>query len=317
MNQHAIPGLRAVLLLGAALAGPVLLMPARAGAAGLDLPGGCAVGGSASLHEAADGFEAGRLELVVPGLGLTPAPALHAARLQASAGGAAPVGAAVLEQASSAAAAALLTALSGRHAGGCPDAVLQAAMRPLAHGLEGGGRYEFTWSDVSVRSGATRFGARHLSLHVAGDGQAAHLTAALDGAVSNDPASGLLPESLDLRAALPASQVPALLSAAGGHGAPVDVTIEQADAHRGGTALSGHGEARIARTPDESSGQGHVSAQGIDTLIEAATESGLDRLRTALFLAKLVAHRSGDRADWDLLWQGGTLLVNNVPLPLR
>lgn len=316
MINDATPALAAILA-PALAAWVAIAAPAPARAAGLDLPGGCAIAGSASLHENGGGFEAGRLEVTIPGTGSPIPPSLHAARLRADAKGAASVGPAQLEQASTAAAAALLTALSSQHSGACPDAVLQTAMRPLAHGIQTGGGYDFTWTDVSVRAGNTRFGAHRLALHVAGDGRTAHLTGMLDGAVSNDRAAGLFPESLDVRVALPASELPALLSATGGHGAPVDVTIEQAVARRGATTLSGHGQASIASTPDAGTGEGHLTAQGFDALIEAANAPGLERLRTGLFLAKLVAHRQGDQSDWDLAWQQGTLMVNNVPLPLR
>ncbi|MGI4957860.1 MAG: hypothetical protein ACRYGI_09750 [Janthinobacterium lividum] len=316
MINDANPVLAAILA-PALAAWIAIAAPASARAADLDLPGGCAIAGSASLHESGGSFEAGRLEVTVPGAGSSSPPSLHAARLRADAKGAASVGPAQLEQASTAAAAALLTALSSQHSGGCSDAVLQVAMRPLAHGIQSGASYDFTWTDVAVRAGNIRFGARHLALHVGGDGRTAHLTGTLDGAASNDRAAGLLPESLDVRVALPANELPALLSATGGHGAPVDVTIEQAVARRGGSTLSGHGQASIASTPDAGTGQGHLTAQGFDALIEAANAPGLERLRTGLFLAKLVAHRQGDQSDWDLAWQQGTLMVNNVPLPLR
>lgn len=317
MTRHAIPSRPAACSLTAGLAASlaIALAAAPASAAGLDLPGGCAVAGSASPHEGPSSFEAGRLEVVVPGADTAPPPSLHAAQLHASLSGAGAVSTAQLEQASTAAAAALLTALSGHHTGACPDHVLRDAMQPLARGLQGGGGYEFTWTDVAIRAGSTRFGVRHLSLRLASAGVAARLTASLDGILSNDPAAALLPDSLDIHAALPADELPDLASATGGHGRPVDVTIEQAVARRGDTVLSGHGQARVASTAEDSSGQGHVTAQGYDALLEAA--AGIDRVRTALFLAQLVGHRKGDHIDWDLAWQGGTLLVNNVPLPLR
>jgi hypothetical protein len=310
MTYPAIPALGVLLLSLAPLSG-------EARAASLQLPGGCAVAHAAGLREGAGahgaGFDADRLEVVLPGL---PGAALHAAHLHASGQGAV-LTSAVLEQAATAAASGLLAAVSGHRDGGCPDPVLHDAAAPLAHALVRGGRAEFTWTGVSIRSGSTRLGARRLSLRLEGDGSAAHLTTVLEGAVSNDPAAGLLPEALAVRASLPADQLPALLSATGGHGAPVDVTIEQADARRGATTLSGQGHAVVAATPEASSGQGHLTAHGFDTLLDAATASGLARLRTGLFLAKLVAHRQGDQADWDLAWQQGTLTVNNVPLPLR
>lgn len=316
MINDANPALAAILV-PALAAWIAIAAPAPARSADLDLPGGCAIAGSASLHEGSGSFDAGRLEVTVPGAGSSNPTSFHAARLRADARGAASVGPAQLEQASTAAAAALLTALLSARSGACSDAVLQRAMQPLAHGVQTGGSYDFTWTDVAVRAGNTRFGAHHLALHVGGDGRTAHLTGTLDGAASNNRAAGLLPESLDVRVALPADELPALLSATGGHGAPVDVTIEHAVARRGGSTLSGHGQASIASTPDASSGQGQLTAQGFDQLIEAANAPGMERLRTGLFLAKLVAHRQGDQSDWDLAWQQGTLMVNNVPLPLH
>ena len=125
----------------------------------------------------------------------------------------------------------------------------------------------------------------------------------------------MLPQTVSLHATVPADQVAPLLSAAGGNGEPVSLTIEHLHAQRGDTSLDGQGHATIAPRAADSSGDGHLTIHGYDQLLDAA--SGLDRLRTALFLARLVAHRDGDAADWDLSWQGGTLLVNNVPLPLR
>lgn len=315
MNTDVRPGLAATLMLSACL-----LASGPGHAADLDLPGGCAVAGSASLHEAGPngGFQAGRLEVVIPNAGTTPPPALHAASLQVSSlRGIGGVGTAQLEQAATAAAATLLSALSAHHRGACPDHVLQDAMRPLAHGVEAGGAYDFSWTDVSVSTGGTRFGAHRLSLHVGGDGKTAHLVGTLEGAASNDRAAGLLPQSLEVRVALPAAELPPLLSAAGGHGAPVDVTIEQVRARRGDSTLEGHGQASIAGEPGAGSGQGQVSVTGLDDLMEAANAPGMERLRTGLFLARLVAHRNGDQSEWDLAWQQGTLLVNNVPLPLH
>ncbi|WP_419728920.1 hypothetical protein [Lichenicola sp.] len=315
MSIDPRPALAATLLLSASLLGS-----GAARAADLDLPGGCATAGSASLDEAGPngGFEAGRLEVVIPGASTTPPPALHAASLRVtSQRAAAGVSTAQLEQAATAAAATLLTALSVHHTGACPDHVLQEAMRPLAHGVQAGGAYEFTWSDVSVRAGSTRFGAHRLALRVGGDGRTAQLVGSLEGAASNDRAAALLPESLEVRVALPASELPPLLSAAGGHGAPVDVAIEQVRARRGDSTLEGHGQASIAGEPGAGSGQGQVTITGLDALMEAANAPGLERLRTGLFLARLVAHRDGDRSEWDLAWRQGTLLVNNVPLPLR
>lgn len=312
MIHPVIPALVVLLAL------PAGILPAEARDTPFDLAGGCARASSASLHETGGahgtGFEATRLEVTVPGSSGTPAPSLRAAHLHATAQGA-PSRPAELEQAATAAAAALLSALAGSHTTPCPDHVLQDAAAPLAHGLSAGGRYRFDWQDVSVHAGSTRFGAHRLSLQLDGTGGTAHLTAVLNGAVSNDPAAALLPEALAIRASLPDSQLPGLFSAAGGHGTPVDVTIEHVDARRGDTTLDGSGQARLGSSPEAASGQGHVSVHGFDALLDAA--SGLNRIRTALFLAKLVAHRQGDQADWDLVWQGGTLMVNNVPVPLR
>ena len=311
MTHPAIPAFIASLAL--CVAAP----PVAAAASPLDLAGGCAVAGAASLHEVGGpgtGFEATRLEVTVPGPSAQPAPSLRAARLHATAQGAR-VRPAQLEQAATAAAAGLLTALAGHRGTPCTDRVLQDAAAPLVQALQQGGRLEFVWQDVALRAGSARFGARRLSLRLDGAGSTAHLAALLDGAVSNDPAAALLPETLAVHASLPAAELPALLSASGGNGAPVEVTIDQADARRGDTTLSGQGRATIAATPEAASGQGHITAHGFDALLDAA--SGMSRLRTALFLARLVAHRQGDQADWDLVWQGGTLLVNNVPVPLR
>ncbi len=305
MTIHpAIPGLGAALFLAlsspAALAGP------------LDLPGGCAVA-HAALHGGGGGFEADGLEVALPG---QPGAALHAAHLSAALQGASlPPGG--LQQASTAAAAGLVVAISGHRAGACPDDALRAATEPLARAIGHGGHASLTWTGLSVRADGKRFGARRLSLKLDGSGPAARLSVSLDGAVSNDPAAGLLPEAIAARASLPASEIPALLSATGGHGAPVDVTIEHVEARRGETSLDGHGQVRVAADPSQSSGDGHLTAHGYDALLDAAGASGLQKLRTALFLAKLVAHRQGDQADWDLSWQQGTLMVNNVPLPLR
>ena len=285
-------------------------------AADLDLPGGCATAGSASLHERDGphaGFEAGRLELLVPGL--PTAPSLHAGHLQVeTAGAAASLTPAELEQASTAAAAALLAGLSGHRAGGCPDAVLRQASRPLAHALQSGGDAAFTWSDVSVRSGGTRYGARHVALHLTG-GPTARLDAVLDGLVSNSAAASLTPEALTLRVSVPAADLPELL--AGAHGGGVQVTIEQLHATRGDTVLDGHGQALIGPDPQASAGEGELAARGFDTLLAAAGAPGLERLHTGLFLARLVAHRDGDRLTWTVSWRDGTLMVNNVPIPMR
>ena len=302
----------ALLILGAWLSTPV------AHAAELDLPSGCVTAGSISLHEQDGpqaGFDAGRLELLMPGVAGTPS--LHAAHLHVAAQGAAgSIAPAQLEQASSAAAAALLAAMSSHHEGGCTDAVLQQAAGPLAHALQSGGGADFIWSDVQVRSGSTRLGARRLALHLAG-GPTLRLTAAVDGAISNIAAAALLPETLTVRASLPSAELPALLAASAGQGARVELTIEQLQAHGADTALDGHGQVFVAATREASGGEGELAVRGLDALIADAAAPGLERLRTALFLAKLVAHRRGDQADWTLSWQGGTLLVNNVPLPLR
>ncbi len=283
-------------------------------AADLDLPGGCATAGSASLHEhdgPKAGFEAGRLELLVPGL--PAAPSMHAGHLQAGGAGAG-LAPGQLEQASTAAAAALLAGLSGHHEGGCPDAVLRQASRPLAHALQAGGEASFTWSDVSIRSGRARYGARQLSLHLTG-GPTARLDAVLDGLVGNGEAASLTPAALTLRVSVPAAELPGLL--AGARGGPVQMTIERLHATRDDAVLDGHGQSLIGPDPQASAGEGELTAQGFDTLLAAAGAPGLERLHTGLFLARLVAHRDGDRLTWMVSWRGGTLMVNNVPIPMR
>ncbi len=303
-NHPAILGLGAALLL--------VLASHGVHAAPLDLPDGCALA-HAELHGGGGGFEAAGLEVTLPG---QPGAALHAAHLSAALQGASlPAGA--LQQASTAAAAGLVAAIAGHRDGACQDGALRDATAPLARAIGHGGHASFTWTGVSVRAQGRRFGARRLAIRLDGAGEAARLTLSVDQAVSNDPAAGLLPEAIVARASLPASQIPALLSATGGHGAPVDVTIEHAEARRGETSLDGQGQIRVAATPSQSEGAGHLTAHGYDALLDAAGSPGLERLRTALFLAKLVAHRQGDQADWDLSWSQGTLMVNNVPLPLR
>ncbi len=287
--------------------------PARA--AELDLPGGCATAGSVSLHEGDGprvGFDAGGLELLLPGL--TAAPSLHAAHLHADVQGPAALAPSALEQASTAAAAALLTALSGHRDGGCPDLVLRQALRPLAQALRAGDGAGFSWSGVAVRAGRARFGARHLSLRLTG-GPTARLEATLDGVISNGEAAALTPEALTLRVSIPAAELPALV--AGARDSGIQMTVEALHATRGDSTLDGHGQALLGPDTQASAGEGEVSVRGFDGLIDAAGVPGLERLHTALFLARLVAHRSGDTLAWTLSWRDGTLLVNNVPLPLR
>ena len=307
MTHPSIPALGALLLfLG--------LLPASARAEALGLPG-CATVHAASLHETGShgaGFEADRPDVLLPAL---PGAVLHASHLHAEGRGLG-VSNAVLEQAATAAAAALLLAVSG-HRDACPDAALRGAATPLAQAIGHGGSAAFTWSGVAIRSGNTRLGARRVSLRMEGSGAAARVSIALDGGVSNDPAAGMLPDSLTARAAVPADRLPDLLASSGSLSRPVQVTIEQLDARRGDTALNGQGRGTIAPDPENSTGEGHVTAHGLDTLLDAASASGLGRLRTALFLVKLVAHRQGDRADWDLALQRGVLTINNVPLPIR
>ncbi len=295
------------------------LLPGGVRAAGLSLPG-CAAVHAASLHEGNPGkggqggigFEADRADVLLPAV---PDASLHAARLQASGHGAG-LSTAVLEQASTAAAAAVLVALSNRR-DACPDPLLHGAADPLAQALGHGGTAEFTWSGVSIRSGNTRLGARRLLLRLDGGGPAAHLTVAVEGAVSNGADAGLLPEALTVHASTPADQLSALISSPGHPSRPVPVTIDRAEARRGDTTLDGQGRVTLAHDPRDDDGEGHVTAHGFDTLLDAANASGLERLRTALFLVKLVAHRQGDQADWDLALRQGVLTVNNVPLPIR
>ena len=203
------------------------------------------------------------------------------------------------------------------HRDACPDSQLRAAAEPLAQAIGHGGAAQFTWSGVTVRSGNTRLGARQLLLRLDGDGPAAHLTLAVEGAVSNGADAGLLPEALTVHASSPADQLPALIASPGHPSQPVSVSIERAEARRGDAVLNGQGHITIAHDPENDDGDGHVTAHGFDTLLDAANASGLGRLRTALFLIKLVAHRQGDRSDWDLALKQGVLTINNVPLPIR
>ncbi len=307
MTHRSVPA-SAILLLSLAL------LPGAARAAGLSLPG-CATVHQAGLHEGSrngSGFQADRTDVLLPAV---PDASLHAARLQADGHGAG-LSSAVLEQASTAAAAAVLAALSDRR-DACPDSLLHAAADPLAQALGHGGTAEFTWSGVSIRAGSTRLGARRLLLRLEGGGAAAHLTVAVDGAVSNGADAGLLPEALTVHASAPADRFAALIASPGHPSQPVPVTIERAEARRGDTALDGQGRVTLAHDPRDDDGDGHVTAHGFDTLLDAANASGLERLRTALFLVKLVAHRQGDQADWDLALRQGVLTVNNVPLPVR
>ncbi len=317
MTHRSVPAFAALLLsLG--------LLPGGARAAGLSLPG-CAAVHAAGLHEGNPGrggpsggsqggigFEADRADVLLPAVRDA---SLHAAHLQASGHGAG-LSSAVLEQASTAAAAAVLVALSDRR-DACPDPLLHGAADPLARALGHGGTAAFTWSGVSIRSGNTRLGARRLFLRLDGGGPAAHLTVAVEGAVSNQADAGLLPEALTVHASTPADQLPALISSPGHPSEPVPVTIERAEARRGDTTLDGQGRVTLAHDPKDDDGDGHVTAHGFDTLLDAANASGLGGLRTALFLVKLVAHRQGDQADWDLALKQGVLTINNVPLPIR
>ena len=288
-------------------------------AADLDLAGGCATAGSASLHEEAaprGGFDAGRLELVVPGL--AGAPSLHAARLRVSTAG--PAGSlppAELERAASAAGTALLTAFAGHRDGGCPDAVLRGAVRPVARALQGGGAVDVAWSDVSMRAGEARLGARRLSLHLTG-GATAGVDAVVEGAVGNS-AAAVMPDALALRVTVPAAGLPALLAGSGGGPGdnPVEATIERFHATRGDTTLDGHGQVLIGADPRAGAGEGEIEALGFDALMAAAGAPGLERLHTGLLLARLVARHDGDALRWKINWRDGTLLVNNVPLPVR
>ncbi len=307
MTHPPLPALAALLL--------SFCLPAGARAAALALPG-CALVHSAALHENGGphgtGFDADRPDVLLPAL---PDAVLHAAHLHADGRGPG-MSDALLEQAATAAAATVLLALSG-HRDACPGTVIHDAFDPLAQALGHGGSAAFTWSGLAIRNGNTRLGARRLFLRMDGSGPAAEVTIALDGGVSNDAAAGLLPETLSVRASAPADQLPALLASSGPPSRPVEVTIERLDARRGDTALSGEGHGTVAPDPEDSSGEGHLTAHGFDTLLDAANASGLGRLRTALFLVKLVAHRQGDQADWDLALQRGVLTVNNVPLPIR
>jgi hypothetical protein len=305
----------------AVLAASVLLAAAASAQAAptLDLAGGCARATARTMHESAGprggGLDADGFSLRVPGLPVDPS-GLDAGRLHVAARGTdADTRPAVLAQAATAASAALLVAVSGKTATGCDPAALRAATAPLQAGLKHGASYDFVWSDLSIRTGQARIGARHLSLHLEGgrSGGDARLALSLDGAVSNDQAATLMPSSAELRLSLPASALPAL--AAPGPGMPpVPVHVDSLQARRDGTSLSGQGDARIAGDPSLSEGHGTVEVTGFDGLLDAA--SG-ERLRTALFLAQLVAHKHGDALSWNLEWQGGVLTVNKVPLPLR
>ncbi|MCQ8278815.1 hypothetical protein NFI95_10155 [Acetobacteraceae bacterium KSS8] len=297
------------LVLGAAL---FLGSGTALAASPLDLPGGCVVARGA-VHGNDTRLEADKLEISLPA---DQAAAFHASHLSAVTRNATlPPGA--LGHASTAAAAALLGALTGHRDADCSDQAFKEAIAPVAQAVAHGGHVSFAWTGVSLRSGTRRMGAARIALQLDGGGDTARLALQVAGAASNDSAAPLLPERLELNASLPASELPALVAAAGGRGAPVDLTIDRIHAVRGDTTLTGNGQARIAADPADNSGTAHVAIAGYDSLLDAAGTAGLQKIRTALFLAKLMAHRNGGDADWDLKWQGSTLLVNNVPLPIR
>ncbi|MCQ8240824.1 hypothetical protein [Rhizosaccharibacter radicis] len=299
--------------------------PAARAASTIDLPGACASGSARTLHEASGprggGVDADNFVVRVSGLPISPAD-FNAGHLHiASRGRAEDTRPAALAQAATAASAALLTALAGRQPAGCDPQALRAVAAPLQAGLSHGASYDFTWSEISIHTGTTRTGARHLSLHLdggpaTGSGGDAHLTLSVDGAVSNDQAGALLPHTAEMRLSLAAASLPALLAMAPGS-PPLPVRIDGITARRDETSLSGHGDARVSPDPAQAQGTATVDVSGYDALIAAAEGAGLQKARTALFLAKLVAHRKGDALSWDLDWHDGLLSVNKVPLPLR
>jgi len=312
MTRSAIPALAALPFL---LGTPHL---AAAAPSPLALPDRC-------IHVAADGvtgrdgagaagLDAARLLLLLPD---RPDLSLHAAHLHAVSHGAASVRAGDLGRASTAAAAVLLTALTGQRGTGCPDPVLQDAAAPLAAGLAPHASIDFVWDGVSLHDGEQRTSIHRLSLHLEGRGADAHLTVSADGSGTNDPIAALLPQSASASLSVPRAQLPQLLSAAGGDGQPVDVAIESLRARHDTSRLEADGEAQVSRSAADSQGRLHLRVHDFDALTQAAGDAGLTRARTALFLAKLVARHEGDASVWDLAWQGGTVTVNNVPLPTR
>lgn len=202
----------------------------------------------------------------------------------------------------------------------CPSAVLEAAGRKLQTALLDGGAYDFVWSGATVRAGGNGTRIGNLAMHAERHGALVEATLGLHGIAPAKPIPGLKvpsPQSLDLMVSGPADRIASTLGGGLGAGETVPFTLSSGVLALGTArfALAGHGA--VGATPQQGSFTGKLTATDFDGAIAAASEAGLIRLRTGLYLARLAARQEGDRLAWDLQWQQGVLFVNNVPLPIR
>ena len=307
--------------------------PARAGAAdtGLDLPATCASVHVTGLHRPAppaNGFDTGHFDvrLAQPAHGMAPsmtADALHVTSTAAA------TSTAALERAASASAASLLLGLAGSTPGDahpdCPAGLLQQAGRPIADGLQKGGAYGAQWRRVTLRGASGHVEIRRMELRLEGaDSTQAdrpvHVALILDGVSGKLAQPSLLPGQVTLRVTLPASSLPALLTAAGGAASSatrIPLTVDTAQVSEGATVLDGRGVATAVSPPLDSTAALHITARHFDDLVNRAAVLGLVRLHTALFVSSLMGRGSAGELQWDVSFKDGLLSVNNVPIPMR
>lgn len=245
---------------------------------------------------------------------------LHAAHMQfAAPAGSSPDSVHAMAEAASLL---LLSSVTGQHNAACSSWLSEqgtAAQAILASGKSLG----MSWKSASIVVGAAQVSVGTAQLQLqgrTGTGRSA-ATLNLGGLHYHNVANqGLLPTQAHAAFSVPVNELPALLAAIGGRStaAPaVHVDIAELRAAQKDSVLSGHGQATLTGDVSATSASGHLEISNLEGLISTARAEGQIKLATALVLARLVSHRSGNANTWDTSWSSGVLTVNGFPLPIK
>lgn len=184
----------------------------------------------------------------------------------------------------------------------------------------------FTWKNITIKNLKVTYTANQLQLKIQNINNNTNISVSFSGlkehSNKNKP-NILFPTDGRLNFSTASSNYSLILAASSGnnendyYNASLPLIINNLQISNPYTYITASGQATLDRELNLQAANGNITVSNIDTLIAKSNTTNINRLKTALILAKFAGRTvNNNTLAWDIHWQGNLFKVNNVPIPI-
>lgn len=214
-----------------------------------------------------------------------------------------------------------LAIFANHHMQGCSKNYYTTELSPLITDLLQGKGYQFNWQNITIVHQNMRAHADSINAKIEGKGENVRIILTFNGLrINNSKTPSILnPDTGTLDFSVPTKAYPLILAFLNkpSQQADIPITLNNLTAQNPETSIKASGTGLLNDRLQAVAVDGHLAIYNLQRIIEVTQNANLRKVSTALILARFAGRGNAEgNMEWNVIWHGSLLKVNNVPIPI-